>query len=280
MPSLPDPSEVPVRHLTIVRSAALLTAAALALTAGPTAAAESRDFTKPSVEKHRGAKLATGADLERSSTASTVAAAPSVVDVQKISAYSLELSNKSDNNVPIDITLAKGTDRSTIDHVSVTVSVDGKRSGPFKVYEDLGVTYVVLPDTVGLGHARFVKTTVHYTEGSGLAPTDDTTRSNLFYVRRAITHWATSYKTKGITRTLTADGFGIYDPATHDYVSLKRVKLQYKTDGRWKSKKVVSLNAEGDGKYTWRASNFYKYRLYSATTETAEGLSITVPKAR
>jgi hypothetical protein len=276
-----------VRPSILVRGGTLLIAAALALSlgAGPAGAAESPQplGTKSTlVEDRSNARLATGADLAGTraarSTSSRAAAAPAPANVTKIKAHSTALFDATENYIDVDITLSDPSE--AVDEVTLNLSVDGKKSGPLDVWwdPDLEVTYVIVPGTVGLGKAKFTGSTIHYASEFETAPTSDSTDSNSFYVRRDA-YWDTAeYAVSGKTKKFSVEGMRIFSPSLGDFKSLGSIKLQYKTGGKWKTKKTIRLDAQGNGSYKLAKSTKYYYRFISGMTSTFVGVKLTTPK--
>jgi hypothetical protein len=273
--------ETLVRQITLVRGGALLTAAALTLSlgAGPASAAESTPTLRPAAavadaEDRPAARPATGTDLQDASSAraSRSAEPAPVVDVTRIKAYSTQLFSADENYIDLDVSLNEGADENAIDNITFNLSVDGKRTGPLDLWYDdeEDVTFVIVPGDVGLGKAKIIGSTINYTAESGLAPTNDTTKSNLFYVRRGIVGEA-SYAVKGKKKTFYAENIGIFKPSIGTFTSLKTIKLQYKKGSKWKTKKTIKLDVEGNGRYSFTTSTKYRYRFYSAVTTTSGG---------
>lgn len=287
-----------MRQITLVRGGALLTAAALTLSlgAGPASAEPTHNLRSAAAvtEDRPGARLATGADLHggtsttpRSARAARAASAATAVNVVKLKAYSTEL-YPGDNFIDVDVFLNEDADQSTIDSITLNLSVDGKKTSnlPVEVFfeeddveQSNPITYVTVSGKVGLGKAKFTGSTVHYTEESGFAPTNDGTDSNSFYVRRAIVSGDPFFESNGTKKTFHVRNVGIYKPSIDAFTSLKKIKLQYKKGGKWKTQKTVKLDAEGNGTYSYRASKSYPYRIYSAKTTTSAGLVLAVGQA-
>lgn len=264
-----------MRHQTLGRGGALLTAAALALSLGTgpaNAASTTIDSAAPALEQRPNARLATGADLHAASvgTANRLAeASPS--DVTSIKASSALLGDPDENLIDVDVFLS---DEANVESVTLNLSVGGKTTGPLDIYVDDIGTFVVVPGTVGLDKAKFISSTITYTEESGLEPTVDRTKSNLFYVRRYIDSKdpALSIEYTSKTKWFSVHGVKIFTPSTGTYTALSSIKLQYKVGSTWKTKKTIKLSKYGNGSYKLKTSKKYRYRIYSAVTSTSGGL--------
>lgn len=284
---------------TIVRrlgAAISVSALALTLATVPTSASESsQPFTTDSSvpEDRPNARLATGADLAGSSASrsSGAVAAPGYANgnVTQVKAYSTSTShpdsaliNHPDENY-IDVDVWVSDPDEIVDGLGLYVSVDGKKTGPLDLWydEDLDVTFVIVPDSVGLGKAEFYGTMIYYAEGSDKAATWDSTDSNYFYVRRDVYFEANAeveLSVSGKTKTFTVEDMGIYSPSAHNFRALSSIKLQYKTSDGWKTKKTIYLDDDGYGTYSFvRTSKFY-YRIISGQNSTWIGYNQSFPK--
>lgn len=276
---------------TIVRrlgAAVSVSALALTLSTVPSSAAESpQPFGAPSTvdEGRRDGRPATGADLQRanssasrsSSSAEIMATAANVV---QIDARSAQL-HPDYKYIDIDeIWVSQSTDIESIDFFEMRLSVDGVSKGYFEVLlDDIGF-YVEIPGNIGLGKSRFTATRVNYYDDS-LEPTIDGTDSNSFYIRRGRAEGAYAEYTRstsGKTKTFKIYSMGIYSPSIDSYRALSSIKLQYKTGGKWKTKKTIYLNEEGYGSYKFVKTTKYYYRIISGQTSTWVGFKYQTPK--
>lgn len=271
-----------MRSTIVRRFSAAISVSALALSLGtvPSSAAESSQSlsTKSSVAADRpNARLATGADLasasaSRESGTAAIAATPTV-NVTQVKAYSAVINNPTENYIDVDVFVS---DDSNIENLTLGLLVDDKKSGRYDVWydPDLDVTFVIVPDTAGLGKARFTSTKVYYTPESEKAPTIDGTDSNSFYVRRDVFPEANAeVELADNTKTFVVEGMGRYSTAIHGWKTLGTIKLQYKTGGEWKTKKTITLNDEGYGTYTFTKTTKYYYRIISGKTSTWIGFT-------
>lgn len=206
----------------------------------------------------------------------------SAVDVKKIKAYHANLYDADVNFIDVDLYL---NDWTNVEQIDLDLKVNGKNKGSFPVYyyDEDDVFYIEVPGDIGLGKSVFTGSTVHYSDESAQASTYDKTDSNKFNVRRGSyaeeyedefgDTWVAEYAWYGKWKSMEVFGLYIYSPSAGEMVPMKSVKLQYKKGSKWKTKKTMKLN-EGYGYYEWKSSKKYRYRLYSPTTSTFEGMYI------
>jgi hypothetical protein len=273
-----------MRSTIVLRLGALVTVSALALSLGtmPSSAAESpQPFgTKSSVLEDRpNARLATGADLKKAGASrSTGGATISAVNITDVDGHSGVLNNPVENYIDVEV---YGSDDVDFDYLTLYLTVDGKKTTSLDVWydPDLDVTFVIVPDTVGLGKAYFYGTKIYYTEESGKAPTWDSTDSNYFYVRRDIYPDASAgYETVGNTKMFGVSAMGIYSPSINGFKTLGSIKLQYKTSNGWKTKTEITLDNGGNGTVTFSRTTKFYYRIISSRTSTWIGFTQNFPK--
>ncbi|MDR7087991.1 hypothetical protein J2X11_002830 [Aeromicrobium panaciterrae] len=278
---------------TIVRRlGAAISVSALALTLGtvPSSADESpAPFSSKSsvLEDRPNARLATGADLKKASAdraaGSAAITATPTVNVVEIDAFSAVMNHPEENYIDVDVWLNEGVDYASIDNIALSLIVGDKKTGPYDVYFDevLEVTFIVVPDTTGLGKARFYGSKVYYTPESEKSPTWDSTDSNSFYIRRDVFSEAgaeVEVSNEGKTKKFIVGGMGIYSPTIDQYKTLGSIKLQYKSGGEWHTKKTITLNNEGYGTYTFTKTTKYYYRIISGQTSTWIGFKQSFSK--
>ncbi|MDR7087992.1 hypothetical protein J2X11_002831 [Aeromicrobium panaciterrae] len=274
-----------MRSTIVRRLGAAISVLALALSLGtvPSSADESPEpFSSKSnvLEDRPNARLATGADLAqagaaRSSGGAAISVTPTV-NVTELKAHSAVLNHPDENFIYVDVAVS---DPSNIAYLTLSLSVDGEKSGPYEIFFDGEHTFVVVNDAVGLGRAKFYGTKVYYTPETGKLPTWDSTDSNYFYVRRDIYFEATAgYEPFDNTKEFYVEDMGIYSPTIHNFRALSSIKLQYKTGGEWKTKKTITIDDDGFGSYTFTKSTKYYYRIISGKTSTWVGFKKTFPK--
>ena len=247
---------------TLYRAGAIFTASALALSLG-TGPASAADSSRQSVGFAPATQSGSNAFQKAGASDSQARVAAAAADVTKITIPNSVLSKKGFNQ--IYGARVNYTGSGTIKSIKSTVRVNGKAS--FLYFNANGT--VSVPSTAGAGSARIVKSTVSYTDGSSSV---DTTQSNAFFLRRALsTNGALKIVRKGKKVTFTATRIRVFRPASGTYVSLGKVKLQYKSGSKWMTKKNITLNSKGKGTYTISTSTKRRYRLFVPTTSTLYG---------
>ncbi|WP_402469627.1 hypothetical protein [Isoptericola aurantiacus] len=73
-------------------------------------------------------------------------------------------------------------------------------------------------------------------------------------------HNAIQVQAKGTKKTMKI-GLRCYEKGGWEGCSGKRVHVQYKTDGHWKTRKTVRLNGQGLHTYSFTAGKKYSYRI-------------------
>lgn len=193
------------------------------------------------------------------------------------------MSHPTDNYIDVDVFVSDATDIESIASIKLYLSVDGTKSSPYEVFydPDLDVTFVVIPDTVGLGKAYFYGSMVYYDPELAKAATWDSTDSNSFYVRRDIYPEANAdveLSPSGYTKTFTVNAMGIYSPSIDSFRALSSIKLQYKTSDGWKTKKTIYPDLNGNATYSFGRTTKFYYRIISSRTSTWVGFTKTFPK--
>lgn len=280
-----------MRRTTLARGGALLTAATLAisLNAGPATADSTQTEKAPAVKSDLGNK--TSVDRESSSPSNRAGgfvanALPGTADILRIGQYNVVLDEpgwfiyEGNSNVDSGVDGQPGD----VNLIQSNLFVGGVSRG----YYELGFngatpaytsTGIILPSTIKTGKARLGPSNIYYTDSANHPMTTDPTLSNYFYIRR----YTKSTNTYGlvVTRsgsriTFKAQNWKIFQPSTGKYVPMNTMKLQYRYDGRWITKKTIELNSNGTGSYSMTTNTKRRYRLYYPTTDTIFGAS-TIP---
>lgn len=127
-----------------------------------------------------------------------------------------------------------------------------------------------VPSTSGAGKRRLANVRIHYADGAVQAVAAS---SNYFVLRSHVKFGGgTKIYYSGKKKKVRVRGVKIFNPANGQYKSLGRVKLQYKSGSKWKTKKTIKLNSSGNGSYKFSKKKKYRYRLYSPATSTSTGL--------
>lgn len=263
-----------MRTSIYVRTGAVLTATTLALSLGLSAA--SADSSSRSQHAEQATATATG----RTSTLLTPAAsaAPAALSVSKFRLHSGVITSRTVTGIYGDVLLGgTGSGKSAVTEVRVNGAYKGKVTLYVGPYKKTGNTVsgggINLPRGWGAGKVQVGPTTFTYTDGT---TTTDPTKSNIFYARKNIKTTRAdkiALKIKRVNRKITfkAQQIRVINPSNGKYVSVGKVKLQYKSGSTWKTKKVIKLNSKGDGSYSRKTSSKYRYRLYiSQTSKSVE----------
>lgn len=145
-------------------------------------------------------------------------------------------------------------------------------NGRAKGWAELRTTLngVKIQSTVGAGKRRLVNVKINYYDGQTEAVA---ATSNFFQLRNTVKIGSGSkVRYSGKKKKVRVRGVKIFNPSNGTYKSLRRIKLQYKSGSKWKTKKTIKLNSSGNGSYNFSKKKKYRYRLYSATTSTSTGL--------
>lgn len=234
-----------MRTSTFVRAGAMLTASVLTLSlaSGPASASESTTsrVDAPSTTALSTLQVAATADLQ-------------------LTMRGTVLYRKGTNRIGTLGGLPAG-----VSAIRATVGVD-RRTGYINISSWGAMT---ASHTIGSGTARIIAARVTYTNG---AVRYVTATSNKFLIRRALHHKTKlSVHRKGKRVKFTATNARVFHPASGTFVSLKRIKLQYKSGSKWKTKKTIKLNSKGKGTYKIKTSKKRRYRLYVPTTSVIQG---------
>jgi hypothetical protein len=274
--------ETPVRRTTLVRGAALLTAATLALSLDAGAATADSTQTEKAVAKSDTAGARSGTPVKGSPFGAPKAAktqrlealVPTPADITTIDFADGVLFRQGDNSVD---GFVDGVDGALpIDHIDMNLSLNGSPKGTVTLFEDEIGTFVNVLNTVGAGTAQLGPSTIYYSDGSSSV---DSTMSNTFQLRRLTK--STNAKPLVINRsgsriTFKAQNWKIFKPATGTYVAMNTIKLQYKDSaGNWLTRKTIELNDFGTGSFTAYTNTKRRYRLYYPTTATILGSRTT-----
>lgn len=239
-----------MRTSTLARTAAVVTASALAfsLGAGPVSAE-----TTTSTESARSAT-----DAPR---ASSFGSAGSVGAAGTITALRLRSGVITDRATTQFIgtvagAAAPGTTAST------DVRINGKTKGRVQLYPGAGNGGVEVPRQWGSGKVQIGPT--YFSDG-----TVDANRSNFFYARKQVRSAKTyPLKIRRVNSKVTFRAYAIkvVDPVSGRYDSVRRVKLQQFKNGKWRTKKTIKLNRQGNGSYKTSIKTKYRYRLHVPRT--------------
>lgn len=258
-----------MRPSTIVRSGAVLTATALAITLG-TGPASATDSTSSSAVRTAAPAAETRDSVADAAARPSGAARAAAVTLGTFRLESGVITSKELTSIYGDVLASDpGTTSAT-----TTVTVNGVVKGDVKLYiaEDKGG--VDIPRAWGSGAVVLGPTTF----GTGADATVDTKKSNTFYVRKNIktTRGASTETIKDdialrIRRvnskiSFKAQQIKIVNPSSGQYVSAGSVKLQYKSGSTWKTKKTIKLDSSGNGSYSRTTSSKYRYRLFISKT--------------
>lgn len=259
-----------MRMTTLARGGAVSTAAVLALTltSGPANADDGAQFyPDASASKSLSSVDAWGATPGKSAARTSAGAG---ITLTKVRAASGVLFRSGDNSFPVELTGEPGTSPGGAGpaKTTFTLRVNGKNHENvlYRFDEDFG-PYANTKSGWGDGKAQILNTTVTYTDGTTSRSGLD---SNVFYLRRATRTTAskpfkvTTYS-PGTKIKFQASTFKVFKPSTGKYVSLGKIRLQYKKSGSWKTLKTIKLNSRGSGSYTYKAPT-RTYRLYVPTT--------------
>ncbi len=150
------------------------------------------------------------------------------------------------------------------------VSIDGRDRGSVRVFFGTRTAGVDIPRSWGSGRVVLGPTTFTYADAT---TSTDATRSRPFYARRDVRTTRPDDVALTVVRTDDAVRFRvrsvrIVQPATGRYVSLGRVRLQRLVGGAWRNGPTVRLDARGNGTVRLAASKKYRYRLFSARTDS------------
>lgn len=130
-----------------------------------------------------------------------------------------------------------------------------------------------IPSNAGAGKRRLANVQIRYADGSAQAVS---AVSNAFLVRRHVKIGSGSkVKYSGKKKQVRVRGVKIFNPANGKYKGLRKIKLQYKSGSKWKTKKTIKLNSSGNGSYKFSKKKKYRYRLYSPKSSTSNGLRTT-----
>ncbi|MCW2825796.1 MAG: hypothetical protein JWQ91_2713, partial [Aeromicrobium sp.] len=167
-----------------------------------------------------------------------------------------------------------------------TLTLDGVNRGQIPVYfkngkeRYLGGEFqdgvepypgVDIPRTWGSGVAQLTNIVVFTTKGGVASQTPVGGASHRFFVRKNIKVMRADnigllIKRSNNTVTFKAQRIRIINPSTGKYQSAGSVKLQYRSDGVWRTTKTIRLNSLGDGSFSRTISRKYPYRLRIAKT--------------
>ncbi|AWB93660.1 hypothetical protein [Aeromicrobium chenweiae] len=256
-----------MRLNTLARTGAALTASALVITlsSGPANAADST-----SVGAVESSAPAAG---QRTSFASADFRAagtvrPAAISLAKFKLRSGVMTSGKLTGIWGDVIPAGS---GSVKYAVTKVTVNGKYKGQTYLYPgDQAQGGINMPRIWGSGPVVLGPTTFTYADGSTSV---DQTRSNTFYFRKNIktTHKnGSALKIRRVNKKVTfkAQNIKIVQPSTGKYVSVKRVKLQYKKGSKWKTQKTIKLNSKGNGTYKRKTSSKKRYRLYLPQTAT------------
>lgn len=241
-----------MRTSTFARAGAIVTASALAvsLSSGPVSAAES-DSTTGRVAGATPTAVVLG-------TGSGVGAAGTITALQLNSGVITQRETTQLAGTVAGYGVPLGTE------VQTDVTVNGTYRGRVTLYPGNGDGGVEIPRVWGSGRVQVGPT--YFADG-----TVDQNRSNVVYARKLVTTtrsdgYALKVNRRNSKVTFRARNVKIIDPASGQFKSLRRVKLQRSKGGKWRTIKTIRLNSSGNGKYTKTGKTKYRYRLYSQQT--------------
>ncbi|NRQ48667.1 hypothetical protein [Aeromicrobium stalagmiti] len=274
-----------MRMTTLARGGAVSTAAVLALTltSGP-ANADSDDSASLRAKATASQGLTNTGGSEWAPVAGGKSTAnvktPSVVIIDKLRIASGVLFRDGSNSVQIlEINGEPGSSTGGQPPVKTafTLKVGDKthRGVLYKYDEGADVSYFDTKSGWGSGKAQILATTVTYADGTS---STDGTDSNVFYLRRAVKTSdpaaKISFYSPGTKVKVQPRGWKVFKPSSGKYVSLGKVRLQYRKSGSWKTLKSIKLDSRGNGSYTFKAPT-RTYRLYVPKTSNVLGNSTT-----
>lgn len=274
-----------MRTTTFVRAGALLTAAALTLSLsnGPASADDAPSGSVPAVDsplpgKRTGTDLSGYPGLSAKQNRGSVSSAAEPDIITRIGARNTVLYQPQGTS--IDISLIATEDLSSEDiSVAVKLRVSGVETKDFyEVYYDEAhdTLFANIPNSVGMGNARITKTRISSLDNPTVI---DETDSNVFKIRRNTFSdtnpdegtYSLVYGRQGSKIIFRAYKWKIFKPSTGKYVGMNSIRLQYRSNHKWKHLKSIKLSPGGSGSYSKRTSTKRRYRLYYPTTDTVLG---------
>lgn len=253
-----------MRPSTLVRSGAVLTATALAITLG-TGPASATDSTSSSAVRAAAPAAEARGSFADAAARTSGPVKPAAVTLGTFRLNSGVITSKDLTGIFGDV-IPSGS--GTVTSAVTTVTVNGVVKGQVPLYPGDDNGGVDIPRVWGSGAVVLGPTTFNY---QGEPSSLETKKSNTFYVRKNIKTTRSDGIALRIRRvnskiSFKAQQIKIVNPSSGQYVSAGSVKLQYKSGSTWKTKKTIKLDSSGNGSYSRTTSSKYRYRLFISKT--------------